>query len=463
MTRSLTHEPDEEQIVSESKQINIPDIGDFNEVEVIEVLVKAGDEVSAEDAIISLESEKATIEVPTPEAGVIEEVLVKEGDLVSEGTPMIKLQTAANKDADSDKKAAEQSTAESSKKAESNQSERQQTEQKSTDKPSSQADQETEAAPKPPPVPVEIPQQASGRIAHASPAVRKFARELGVEVSTVTGTGRKGRITRDDVKLHVKTAMQSSGKTVVTTNFDVPPFPAVDFTEFGEVESQPLSRIQKISGKYLHRNWVRIPHVTQYDEADITELEEFRNANKAEAKEQGFNLTPLAFMVKAMAKALKKFPKFNTSLDVDGENLIYKKYFHVGIAVDTPNGLVVPVIRDCDKKEVFEIAKEMRDISVKAREGKLAPSDMQGGCISISSLGGIGGTAFTPIINAPEVAILGVSRSSIKPVWNGDSFEPRLMLPLSLSYDHRVIDGADAARFIVYLTSILSDMKKMLL
>ena len=229
------------------------------------------------------------------------------------------------------------------------------------------------------------------------------------------------------------------------------------------ISTEPLSRIQKISGKYLHRNWVRIPHVTQYDEADITELEAFRNENKAEAKEQGFNLTPLAFMVKAMAKALKKFPKFNRSLDVDGENLIYKKYFHIGIAVDTPNGLVVPVIRDCDKKEVFEIAKEMRDVSVKARDGKLAPGDMQGGSISISSLGGIGGTAFTPIINAPEVAILGVSRSTTKPVWNGKEFEPRLMLPLSLSYDHRVIDGADAARFIVYLSSILSDMKKMLL
>lgn len=320
-----------------------------------------------------------------------------------------------------------------------------------------------EPAPKAPPVPVEIPQQRKGKLAHASPAVRKFARELGVDVSVVTGTGRKGRITKDDVKNHVKTAMQSGGQTVVTSNFDVPPFPAVDFTEFGEVESQPLSRIQKISGKYLHRNWVRIPHVTQYDEADITEMEAFRQENKAEAKAQGFNLTPLAFMVKAMAKALKKFPKFNSSLDIDGENLIYKKYFHIGIAVDTPNGLVVPVIRDCDKKEVFEIAKEMRDISIKAREGKLAPSDMQGGCISISSLGGIGGTAFTPIINSPEVAILGVSRSSHKPVWNGNEFEPRLMLPLSLSYDHRVIDGADAARFIVYLSSILSDMKKMLL
>ncbi len=446
----LTQEPDEDNIVSDIKQINIPDIGDFDEVQVIEVLVKAGDTVNAEDAIISLESDKATIEVPTPEAGVVEAVLVNEGDMVSKGTPMLKLKTSAI-----DNKTEQAQTAEPAK-----------TEAK-TEKTVKQAEpehQETpKAAPKPPPVPVEIPQQRKGKLAHASPAVRKFARELGVEISTVTGTGRKGRITREDVKQHVKTAMQSGGQTVVTSNFDVPPFPAVDFTEFGEVETQPLSRIQKISGKYLHRNWVRIPHVTQYDEADITELEAFRNANKAEAKEQGFNLTPLAFMVKAMAKALKKFPKFNTSLDVDGENLIFKKYYHIGIAVDTPNGLVVPVIRDCDKKEVFEIAKEMRDVSIKAREGKLAPSDMQGGSISISSLGGIGGTAFTPIINAPEVAILGVSKSNIKPVWNGKEFEPKLMLPLSLSYDHRVIDGADAARFIVYLSSILSDMKKMLL
>jgi len=432
-----------------SKQINVPDIGDFNEVEVIEVLVNVGDEVQAEDAIISLESEKATIEVPCPEAGTIEEILVKEGDVVSMGSPMIQLKPSGE--------APEEKIPEKKPEPEPAASKQTKVEPVKTEK------VQPESTPKPPPVPVEIPKQASGKLAHASPSVRKFARELGVEISTVTGTGRKGRITREDVKQYVKTSLQSGGQTVVTSTFDVPPFPAIDFTEFGEVESQPLSRIQKISGKYLHRNWVRIPHVTQYDEADITELEEFRNENKADAKAQGFSLTPLAFIVKAMAKALKKFPKFNSSLDVDGENLIYKKYFHIGIAVDTPNGLVVPVIRDCDKKEVFEIAKEMRDVSIKAREGKLAPSDMQGGSMSISSLGGIGGTAFTPIINSPEVSILGVSRSNIKPVWNGSEFTPRLMLPLSLSYDHRVIDGADAARFIVYLSSILSDMKKMLL
>ena len=431
--------------MSESKQINIPDIGDFAEVEVIEVLVKVGDEVSAEDAIISLESEKATIEVPTPEGGIIEAIMVKEGDFVSEGSPMMSIKTSSPNNTKPTNE-----TKEEPKQA------------KETPKKSA-AEEPVKAAPNPPPVPVEIPKQPGDKLAHASPSVRKFARELGADIAQVIGTGRKGRITQDDVKNHIKTAMQTGGQTVVTAGFDVPPFPAVDFTQFGEVDSQPLNRIQKISGKYLHRNWVRIPHVTQYDESDITELEDFRQANKADAKAQGFSLTPLAFIVKAMAKALKKFPKFNSSLDVDGENLIYKKYFHIGIAVDTPNGLVVPVIRDCDKKEVFEIAKEMRDISLKARDGKLSPSDMQGGCISISSLGGIGGTAFTPIINAPEVAILGVSRSSIKPVWNGKEFQPKLMLPLSLSYDHRVIDGADAARFIVYLSSILADMKKMLL
>ncbi len=435
-----------------SKQINVPDIGDFDSVEVIEVLVQVGDEIQAEDAIISLESEKATIEVPSPETGTIEAVLVKEGDVVSEGSPMIMLKSSGGASTEKTPEKNPETTEEKVTELK-----------KEVTEPVQAEKEQPQSKPKPPPVPVEIPTKASGKLAHASPSVRKFARELGVEISTVTGTGRKGRITREDVKQHIKTAMQSGGQTVVTSNFDVPPFPAIDFTEFGEVESQPLSRIQKISGKYLHRNWVRIPHVTQYDEANITELEAFRNENKADAKAQGFSLTPLAFIVKAMAKALKKFPKFNSSLDVDGENLIFKKYFHIGIAVDTPNGLVVPVIRDCDKKEVFEIAKEMRDISIKAREGKLAPSDMQGGSMSISSLGGIGGTAFTPIINSPEVAILGVSRSNIKPVWNGTDFEPQLMLPLSLSYDHRVIDGADAARFIVYLSSILSDMKKMLL
>ena len=435
--------------MSDIQEIQVPDIGDFDAVQVIEVLVKAGDVIAAEDAVISLESDKATMEVPSPVAGEIVEMLIKEGDEVSTGSPMMKIKPAGGAAAEDKPQPVEE-------------------------KPEpAQAEPESEPAeasppPKPtpqktPPVPEQVPTQASGKTAHASPAIRKFARELGVDIGQVKGSGRKGRITKEDVKQHVKQAMQSGGTAVVSSGFDVPPPPTVDFTEFGEIETRPLSRIQKISGKYLHRNWVRIPHVTQYDEADITEMEAFRQENKADAKEQGFNLTPLAFIVKAMAKALKKFPKFNSSLDVDGENLIYKKYYHIGIAVDTKDGLVVPVIRDCDKKEIFEISKEMAEISVKAREGKLSPKDMQGGSISISSLGGIGGTAFTPIINAPEVAILGVSRSKIKPEFDGENFQPRLMLPLSLSYDHRVIDGADAARFIVYLSSVLSDLKKMLL
>ncbi len=456
--------------MSETKQIKVPDIGDFSDVEVIEVLVSAGDEVAAEDAIITLESEKATIEVPSPESGTVVKMLVKEGDTVSEGTPMMELEISAADDAPDDdaadddnpdaKKSAESKTeAKQDKSKEDKATEDELKQARSKPEPDSSDD---ESGPKPPPVPEEVATERKGKLAHASPAVRKFARTLGVDVAQVKGTGRKGRITREDVEKHVKTAMQS-GDTVVKSGFDVPPFPAVDFTEFGEIETKALTRIQKISGKYLHRNWVRIPHVTQYDEADITELEEFRQENKQDAKDMGFNLTPLAFMVKALAKALKKFPRFNSSLDINGENIIYKKYFHIGIAVDTPDGLVVPVIRDCDKKEVFEIAEEMAEISERARDGKLSPSDMQGGSISISSLGGIGGTAFTPIINAPEVAILGISRSQMKPLWNGQDFEPRLMLPLSLSYDHRVIDGAEAARFIVYLSDILSDMKKMLL
>lgn len=456
--------------MSETKQIKVPDIGDFSDVEVIEVLVSAGDEVAAEDAIITLESEKATIEVPSPESGTVVKMLVKEGDTVSEGTPMMELKISAADD-ESDDDTSDEDSADTNKSAESKTEAKQDKskEDKATEDELKQArskpepdSSDDEGGPKPPPVPEEVATERKGKLAHASPAVRKFARTLGVDVAQVKGTGRKGRITREDVEKHVKTAMQS-GDTVVKSGFDVPPFPAVDFTEFGDIETQALSRIQKISGKYLHRNWVRIPHVTQYDEADITELEEFRQENKQDAKDMGFNLTPLAFMVKALAKALKKFPKFNSSLDINGENLIYKKYFHIGIAVDTPDGLVVPVIRDCDKKEVFEIAKEMAEISERARDGKLSPDDMKGGCMSISSLGGIGGTAFTPIINAPEVAILGISRSQMKPHWNGEEFEPRLMLPLSLSYDHRVIDGADAARFIVYLSDILSDMKKMLL
>ncbi|MCF6319747.1 MAG: dihydrolipoyllysine-residue acetyltransferase [Proteobacteria bacterium] len=430
-----------------SEIIKIPDIGDVGTVEVIEVLVAVGDEIKAEDAVITLESEKATLEVPTPVGGIVKKVLVQEGDEVSAGTEMLEMEVS---DVIADKTEA---TTRAEEKAE----------QKTEPKVVVEKPMPKEVKKKPPPI--VNSKTLSGKKAHASPAIRKYARELGTNINIVPGTGRKGRITKEDVKAYIKSAMQGGGVAQSgTPNFDVLPPPNEDFSKYGEIETISLSRIQKISGKYLHRNWVRIPHVTQFDESDITDMEAFRQANKADAKAQGFSLSPLAFIIKAVAVALKKFPRFNSSLDAGGENLVMKKYYHVGIAVDTPNGLVVPVLRDVLSKTVMDIAKEMGEISLKAREGKLTPADMKGGCFSVSSLGGIGGTAFTPIINAPEVAILGVSRSKIKPEYNAKGeVEPRLMLPLSLSYDHRVIDGADAARFIVYLSTVLSDLKKMLL
>lgn len=440
--------------MSEVKIITVPDIGDFDSVEVIEVLVNVGDSISQDDTLITLESEKATLEVPSSAAGVVKKVLVNVGDSIAEGSQVIELEVT--------EAAAQAATEETSA-----QKEEPKTVEKPPEKkpePTKPSNSNTETAKssgrKAPPLPLSSMPQ--GKVAHASPSIRRFARELGADITQVPGSGRKGRITKEDVKAFIKKAMQSGGGA--TSNFEVMDPPNVDFTEFGDIDVQPLSRIQKISGKYLHRNWVRIPHVTQFDEADITDMEAFRQANKAEAKANGYSLTPLAFIVKAVAVALRKFPKFNASLDESGENLILKKYFHIGIAVDTPNGLVVPVIRDVNNKTVMEIAEEMGQISLKAREGKLSPNDMKGGCFSVSSLGGIGGTAFTPIINAPEVAILGVSRSKTVPRYNSKGeIVPSLMLPLSLSYDHRVIDGADAARFIVYLSSVLSDLKKMIL
>ena len=424
--------------------IKVPDIGDFDAVEVIEVLVAVGDEVQAEDTIITLESEKATLEVPSPVSGIVKKILVNVGDEISQGSDMLEMEVTATSDNKAKPVQQEPTKPVEEKKPEP----------KKAEKP---------APRKQAPVIAEVP--TPGKKAHASPSVRRFARELGADINIIPGTGRKGRITKEDVKAFIKQALSSGnmgGQAV--SNFEVLDPPNVDFSTFGEIQTQPLSRIQKISGKYLHRNWVRIPHVTQFDEADITDMEAFRQENKAEAKAQGYSLTPLAFIVKAVAVALRKFPAFNASLDESGENLILKKYFHVGIAVDTPNGLVVPVIRDVNLKSVTEIAQEMGQISIKARDGKLSPNDMKGGCFSVSSLGGIGGTAFTPIINAPEVAILGVSRSKVIPRYNKKGeIVPSLMLPLSLSYDHRVIDGAQAARFTVYLSSVLSDLKKMLL
>jgi pyruvate dehydrogenase E2 component (dihydrolipoamide acetyltransferase) len=421
---------------SGAAMVPVPDLGDFKDVEVIEVLVKPGDSVAKEQSLITLESDKATMEIPSPSAGVVKELKIKVGDKVSKGAPILVL--AASSGASPAPAAA-------------------------AAKPISNA-----PAPAPRPVPRE-PQEETGEKPHASPSVRKFARELGVDLSHVQGSGPKGRILHSDVQAFVKGALSSRAPAPAAAKgggalpFSLPSWPEVDFAKFGPVEAKPLSRIQKLSGPYLHRNWISIPHVTQFDEADITDLEAFRKAQTTQTEKKGFKLTMLAFMMKACVTALREFPAFNASLDKSGENIIIKKYYHIGVAVDTPGGLVVPVVRDVDRKGVFDLAHELADISKLARDGKLKPGDLQGGTFSISSLGGIGGTAFTPIINAPEVAILGVSRGALRPVWNGKEFAPRLMLPLSLSYDHRVIDGATAARFSSFLVSVLSDIRKLIL
>jgi pyruvate dehydrogenase E2 component (dihydrolipoamide acetyltransferase) len=420
--------------------VKVPDIGDFKDIPVIEVLVKAGDSVKAEDALVTLESDKATMDVPSPAAGVVTEVRVKAGDKVSEGTLVLVLDAAP---------AAQPAAA-------------------SPAQPAAAPAQPPAAAPSAPAPPVAAaPARAPAAdavtftAAHASPSVRKFARELGVDLGRVEGTGPNGRITQADVQAFVKGAMTRGAPAAAPgAGLDLLPWPKVDFAKFGPVEAVPLSRIRKISGANLARNWVMIPHVTQFDEADITSLEALRVALNKENEKAGIKVTMLAFLIKASVFALKKFRDFNASLD--GDTLVRKQYFNIGFAADTPNGLVVPVLKDADRKGVLAIAKEMAELSAKAREGKLGPADMQGGCFSISSLGGIGGTAFTPIINAPEVAILGVSRSAVRPVWDGSAFAPRLVLPLSLSYDHRVIDGAAAARFTAYLGAMLADMRRAL-
>ncbi len=434
--------------------VNVPDIGDFDAVEVIEVLVKPGDDVATDDPLVTLESDKATMEIPAPAAGQVKAVLVAEGDKVRQGDAVVEL--TVSEPAGAEKTTPQDPQSETPAATE--------TPEEAAETPPKTISAPTPAVPrKAPPTPFEANIRKPGTPAHASPAVRKFARELGVAIEQVPGSGPKGRITRKDVQRFVKGVMQSGAAPAAASGDGLPVMPTVDFSQFGPVETRPLTKIQKLSGKNLWRNWVRIPHVTQFEDADITELERFRQAHKHEAKAQGFNLTPLAFLVKAVTRALKQFPKFNASLDATGENLILKKYYHIGVAVDTPDGLVVPVIRHADEKGIFAIARELADISQRAREKKLKTTELQGGTFSISSLGGIGGTAFTPIINAPEVAILGVSRHHMQPVWDGEAFVPRLTLPLSLSYDHRVIDGAEAARFCVYLADILADMKKILL
>jgi pyruvate dehydrogenase E2 component (dihydrolipoamide acetyltransferase) len=442
-------------------EVKVPDIGDFTDVPVIEIFVKPGDTVAAEDSLVSLESDKATMDVPSPAAGTVKELRVKLGDKVSEGSSIVVLDVDG---AGAAKQPAAAAPAQPAKAA-----------------PSPPGAATPASVPSPPaPLPdrervaASAPSGASATIdgesfkaAHASPSVRKFARDLGVDLARVTGTGPKNRILQEDVQNFVKQAMSGTGAAAagggVTGGgeLNLLPWPKVDFSKFGPFEARALSRIKKISGANLARNWVMIPHVTQFDEADITDLEAFRVALNKENEKAGIKLTMLAFLIRASVAALKKFPDVNASLD--GDNLIVKQYFHIGFAADTPNGLVVPVIRNADQKGVLQIAKEMGELSAKAREGKLGPADMQGGCFSISSLGGIGGTAFTPIINAPEVAILGVSKSQMKPIWDGKAFVPRLMVPLSLSYDHRVIDGAAAARFTAFLAGLLSDMRRVML
>jgi pyruvate dehydrogenase E2 component (dihydrolipoamide acetyltransferase) len=450
-------------------EVKVPDIGDFKDVPVIEVHVKAGDTIRAEDALITLESDKATMDVPSPAAGPVKEVRLKVGDKVTEGALVLLLEAGAAAPAPAPAATAPAAAAAAPSAT------------PPAPIPAQAAEGEVcelrpgEAEPTTAPAPISMPSPATiaaevmgGHKAHASPSVRRFARELGVEVARVPGTGPKGRVTQADVQNFVKGVM--SGATAPAAAAAAPaaggglnllPWPQVDFAKFGPIETKPLSRIQKISGANLARNWAMIPHVTQFDEADITELEALRVQLNKENEKSGVKLTMLAFLIKAMVAALKKYPAFNASLD--GDNLVLKRYFHIGFAADTPNGLVVPVLKDADRKGVLEIAAETSAMAKKARDGKLGPAEMQGGCISISSLGGIGGTAFTPIINAPEVAILGVSKSEIKPKWNGEEFEPRLMLPLSLSYDHRVIDGALAARFTAHLVQLMADMRRVLL
>ena len=429
-------------------EIAVPDIGEDGEVDVIEVLVNVGDVIEEEDGLITLETDKATMDVPSTHAGTVKEVFISNGDKVKQGSLVIKLETSGGAAPVAAAPAVQAAPA------------------------SAPVVAATPAATKEAPVP-HHPQAGNvnkGAI-YTTPSIRRLAREFGVDLTLVKGTGRKDRILKEDVQSYVKYELSrpkaNAGSSVAAGEggLQVVSAKAIDFAKFGEIETKALTRIQKISGPFLHRNWVTIPHVTQFDEADITNVEAFRKEQNVVCEKQklGFKITPLVFILKAAADALRAFPTFNSSLSEDGESLILKKYIHIGVAVDTPNGLVVPVVRNVDQKGIHQLSRELLEISMKARDGKLKAADMQGGCFTISSLGGIGGTAFTPIVNAPEVAILGVSKSEMKPKWNGKDFEPKLMLPLSMSYDHRVIDGALAARFTVHLAGVMSDIRKLVL
>lgn len=448
--------------MAELLTINLPDVGDFDEIEIIEVLIVPDDEIEVEDSIIVLESDKATMEIPSPYAGKVKSVMVNVGDRISEGTGIAKIEVQAQSESEQTTEAdIPEPPAASTENT---------TEAPATDSPvvetSVSAVPETvpgkERKPHPGKPDREVGDQ-SGNIIHASPSIRRYARELGVKLEQVIGTGAKGRIQKGDVKAFIKASMSG---TAAATGGGIPvsAMPEIDFSKFGEIDPVSLNRIQKISGAHLHRSWVSVPHVTQFDEADITDLEAFRKSLAKEAEKKGVRLTALVFMMKAVVAALKAFPDFNASLEASGERLILKKYFHIGVAVDTPNGLVVPVIRDVDQKGLYDLATELASAAERAREGKLSPTEMQGGCFTISSLGGIGGTQFTPIVNAPEVAILGIARARMQPVYQADgSFKASLMLPLALSYDHRVIDGAQGARFTSYLSQVITDIRRVLL
>lgn len=444
--------------MSDLTAIAVPDIGDFKDVEVIEVLVKVGDTISAEDSLITVESDKASMEIPATSGGVITKIDVKVGDKINKGDVLLHVKASAAGGAAVVNEALVESAPAVEAKA---------TPASAPAPAPTPAPTESIAVPASAPPAAAIAVPATGQLPHASPSVRKFARELGVDLLFVTGSGPKGRISQEDVQGFVKAALQGGAAPVGSAaggtgvGLDLLAWPKVDFAKFGPIQSKPLSRIKKLSGANLHRNWVMIPHVTNNDEADITELEALRVQLNKENEKSGVKVTMLAFLMKAVIAALKKYPEFNASLD--GDSLVLKQYYNIGFAADTPNGLVVPVITDADKKGVIELAQETSAMAKLAREGKLSPTQMQGGCISISSLGGIGGTHFTPIINAPEVAILGVSKSYQKPVWDGEAFVPRLTLPLSLSYDHRVIDGASAARFNAYLGALLADFRRIIL
>ena len=442
-----------------NQQINIPDIGDFDSVEIIEILVSVGDVVAIDDSLLTLESDKATMEIPSPVAGTVTKINVEVGGSVAEGDYVIDIQASADDAAAAPQAEEKPAAAVTAPVAE--------TPAPAASKPAPAPKQTESASPvalaaasKP------VNAQNMGAVSHASPSVRAFARKLGVELSAVNGTGPKGRVQQTDVENAIKAVMSGAASAPgqsAMSGTGIPSIPEIDFSKFGETTTEELGRIQKISGKFLHASWLNVPHVTQFDESDITEMDQFRKDQKAAAEKQGVKLTPLVFVMKAVVKALQDFPGFNASLSADGQSIIKKHYYNIGIAVDTPNGLMVPVVKDVDKKGIYELSRDLMEISARAREGKLSAADMSGGTFTISSLGGIGGTQFTPIVNAPEVAIMGLSKAKMQPVWNGSEFIPRLIMPFSVSYDHRAVDGAQGVRFTTTVGHYLSDLRQLIL